>query len=136
YFIDENCSYRLLSLLEVVRPSSNLLSGLSAVVLPADTVRVLIENGLVAATDSTFRSSILRRLNRRVRNFSKTEYSAFERSKESLDSLNEVQSVSVLDALIDYWTYTNYRAETKLTRQQSQLMEQAFLLRSKNPIVG
>lgn len=135
YFIDENCSYRLLSLLEVVRPNTDLLSKLSPVVLPPDTVRVLIENGL-ADPDLKFRSSILRRLNLKVENLSPTEKLEFEKSKKNITDLENVKSALILDALIDYWTYTNYRAETNLNKKDQELMEATFLKRAKLPKVS
>lgn len=48
YYFDENCSYHLLSLLEVARPSLRLTSQFSPYVIPADTLRVVVrEPGLV-----------------------------------------------------------------------------------------
>ncbi|MEN8197941.1 MAG: DUF4105 domain-containing protein, partial [Pseudomonadota bacterium] len=43
YFIDENCSYQLLSLLEVARPSLDLTGRFGGWAIPADTVRVAVE---------------------------------------------------------------------------------------------
>jgi hypothetical protein len=44
YFIDENCSYQLLSLLEVARPSLDLTGRFGGWAIPADTVRAVVEN--------------------------------------------------------------------------------------------
>jgi hypothetical protein len=41
YFIDENCSYHLLALLEVARPGLNLTQGFYWDATPADTVRAI-----------------------------------------------------------------------------------------------
>ncbi len=49
YFFDENCSFRLLELLEVARPNSGLLDRLRFAELPVDTVRALDERGLISA---------------------------------------------------------------------------------------
>lgn len=130
YFIDENCSYRLLSFLEVIKPEVDLLSELSPVVLPSDTVRILLKHNL-ASVDPQFRSSILRRLNLKVEDFTKQERVEFKNAQHSLEALNEVNNIKILDALIDYWTYTNYRAETNLKPYQASLMEATFLKRSK-----
>jgi hypothetical protein len=48
YFFDKNCSYKLLALIEAVRPSLDLLNGLGVAVIPTDTIRTLKENGLIA----------------------------------------------------------------------------------------
>lgn len=134
YFIDENCSYRLLSFLEVIRPELNLTDQLQTVVLPADTVRVLLKNN-VASMDSKFKSSILRRLNHKIHNLSENEKLSFEKAKHSEQEL-ENTSTSTLDALIDYWTYKNYRAETKLAKEDAKLMEKTYIFRSQKKITS
>ncbi|HCS27308.1 MAG TPA: hypothetical protein DIW43_07630 [Spongiibacteraceae bacterium] len=55
YFMDENCSFRLLELLEVARPSLNLTSGFSLHAIPVDTVRSVQAANLVS--DVTYRPS-------------------------------------------------------------------------------
>jgi hypothetical protein len=56
YFLDENCSYQLLSLLEAARPSLHLLDQFGLWAVPADTVRAAAnEKGLISST--TFRPS-------------------------------------------------------------------------------
>ncbi|MCG2837961.1 DUF4105 domain-containing protein [Photobacterium sp. WH77] len=47
YFIDENCSYQLLALLEAGREGLDLTSGFDYRAIPSDTVKVLRENGLI-----------------------------------------------------------------------------------------
>lgn len=47
YFFDENCSYHLLSLLEMARPELQLTNQFSAWAIPSDTVRVVNESGMV-----------------------------------------------------------------------------------------
>ena len=49
YFFDENCSYRVLELLEVARPGVDLLSGFELTAIPIDTVRAAQDAGLVDA---------------------------------------------------------------------------------------
>jgi len=50
YFFDENCSYRLLYLLEAARPAIHLTDQFFYWVIPLDTVRVVQESGLTSAT--------------------------------------------------------------------------------------
>ncbi len=49
YFFDENCSYRLLELLEVARPDVELTDGFSLTAIPVDTVRAIDQAGLIEA---------------------------------------------------------------------------------------
>jgi len=48
YFFDENCSFRLLELLDVARPGENLIEGFRLAEAPVNTVRTLYDNDLVA----------------------------------------------------------------------------------------
>jgi hypothetical protein len=41
YFVHENCAYRTLTLLDVVRPQAGLLKGFTTVTVPVDTIRAL-----------------------------------------------------------------------------------------------
>ncbi|HEX3644325.1 MAG TPA: DUF4105 domain-containing protein, partial [Vicinamibacterales bacterium] len=48
FFLDENCSYQLLTLLEVADPTLHLIDDFGGRVVPADTIRVVIDQpGLV-----------------------------------------------------------------------------------------
>ena len=55
YFFDENCSYRLLELLEISRPGIELTDKFKFTVIPVDTVRVVEQAGLI--TDVKYRPS-------------------------------------------------------------------------------
>ena len=51
YFFDENCSYQLLFLLDVARPSLNLASDFNLHVIPVDSVRAVLDRrGLFKST--------------------------------------------------------------------------------------
>jgi hypothetical protein len=51
YFFDENCSFRLLELLEVARPGIELTDPFPLTAIPADTVRAVRDAGLVTGID-------------------------------------------------------------------------------------
>ncbi len=48
YFLDENCSYHLLSLLRVLYPQLDILRQRAAYVIPVDTLRVLEQAGILS----------------------------------------------------------------------------------------
>lgn len=60
YFFSENCSYQLLTLLDVARPELDLAGQTRPWVIPTDTVRVIERAGLVARVD--YRPSAATRL--------------------------------------------------------------------------
>lgn len=47
YFMDENCSYNLLFLIEVARPELVLTDKTGILVVPHDTVKIVMESGIV-----------------------------------------------------------------------------------------
>ncbi|NQD95195.1 DUF4105 domain-containing protein, partial [Pseudomonas sp. CrR25] len=51
YFFDENCSYRLLELLEIARPGLELTEHFPLTAIPTDTVRAVMDAGLVERID-------------------------------------------------------------------------------------
>jgi len=55
FFMTENCAYRLMSLLDVAKPGLQLKTGFSGWTIPVDTVRTVINSGLVSS--SAFRPS-------------------------------------------------------------------------------
>lgn len=60
FFFDENCSYRLLELLQVARPSLDLTSQFPLTAIPTDTVKAVKQSGMVAS--ETYRPSREREL--------------------------------------------------------------------------
>lgn len=56
YFFDENCSYNLLFLLEAARPSLHLTDSFFYWVVPVDTIKAVIDSGVVGT--KAFRPSI------------------------------------------------------------------------------
>lgn len=73
YFLDENCSFRLLELIDVARPEANLLRGWRFAEVPVKTVRALYRAGLVA--DARFRPSKATELARLSESLSSSERS-------------------------------------------------------------
>ncbi|MBQ0718659.1 MAG: DUF4105 domain-containing protein [Gammaproteobacteria bacterium] len=60
FFADENCSFRLLELLEIARPNIDLLSAFEYKAIPTDTVRVVREQQMI--TDVDYRASQLEKI--------------------------------------------------------------------------
>ena len=51
FFFDENCSYRLLELLQVARPGLDLTSQFPLTAIPTDTVKAVRQSGLVSSVN-------------------------------------------------------------------------------------
>ena len=112
YFLDENCSYHLLSLLEVARPGLRLTEGFEWWAIPADTVRAVTEEpGLLA--DVRFRparSTVLRQresaLGVHAQRLAKgLAAGEVEANGRSLRRLSATEHARVLELALEYLAY-------------------------------
>ena len=84
YFMDENCSFRLLELLEVARPGLNLTGDFPLHAIPVDTVRSVRDAGLVG--DITYRPSRQRELDSLLQVLSPEQRTAVLRLADRADA--------------------------------------------------
>ena len=110
YFITENCSYHLLSLLEIADPSLDLQSQFPMFTAPSDTVR-LVANTPGLVVDTVYRPSQLSRLKQQAESFNANELSLVkalardsDRAEKKLDYqvLQEEKKAAVVSAAIDH----------------------------------
>ena len=112
YFLDENCAYHLLSLLEVARPGLMLTDKLRWWVIPADTIREVTKH------DDLFnevrfrpaRSTILRERLRGMTDSQKDTATRLAKGKikpkaGSMRRLDPVNQARVLELALDYIAY-------------------------------
>ena len=50
YFVSDNCAYRLLGLIDLVRPNSNLRQKFSYAAIPIETIKAIDQDGVIKAT--------------------------------------------------------------------------------------
>lgn len=138
YFFTENCSYHLLSLLDVVFADDPLTDEFKGWTIPVDTLKLLQTRGLVSQV--RFYPSLARTINQR-----RSEVSAQERKlvldaeKYGIDSnieeikkLPEMEQVKTLDLLSDYLRYRKIQTSKKTVSSKLNKPErQALLYRSK-----
>ena len=129
YFFDENCSFRLLELLDVARPGLYLVNNFPVTALPLDTVRVAEEAGLVSTVH--YRASILTELRAQLALLTDTEQElALALSKDinvletqSFVSLAKEQQQIVVDSAYRYLRYQNtFNGRPKETTRRSFLL--------------
>ncbi|MCK7546337.1 DUF4105 domain-containing protein [Marinobacter bryozoorum] len=108
YFFDENCAYRLLALIDVARPGTQLLDEVSTHAIPSDTIRWVVDRNLV--DEIHYRPSAATRVNHFLDELSADERqlaAAIANGYVAVDD-KEVQSLAppaqarVLDATYDY----------------------------------
>lgn len=147
YYLTENCSYHMLTLIDAAAPRLSLTERMPYFVIPTDTVKAAYdEPGLVKKAN--FRASIHSQFNARLARLEGTEEKELHEiiSREGDDgatdnrqllaasSLSEDAKARVLDAYIDYFDLNHARAlvdkvPDKVARKQSLL-----IARSKLPV--
>lgn len=105
FYIDENCSYQLLTLLEVARPSLEISDDFFYFVQPIDTIKVLKKYpGLIEKVK--FRPSLRSTYLLRRESLTDREKNEFQKSisKYTLpaESLPEVNRAKIIDTALDY----------------------------------
>lgn len=142
YYLTENCSYHVLSAVEVVRPSMELVSRLGWPVLPAETVRALRSvPGLIGAV--TYRPSNRSQFARRVQRLS-AEERAFvvalleDPATPTPEGLSLERQAAALDAALDLgdqrWAKELvFDAPTEGKRHQQALLSRRARLGVRSP---
>ncbi|HET6150183.1 MAG TPA: DUF4105 domain-containing protein [Polyangia bacterium] len=112
FFFDENCSYELLTLLEVADPSLHLVERFGGRVVPADTIRVVLDQpGLVrhrAARPSLASTMTERKARldwREVRAAEAWVDQPADAAPPDLTGVSAARQAHVLDAAYDYLRY-------------------------------
>lgn len=136
FFFSENCSYHLLSLLEVAYPEKPLTEHFGLWTIPVDTIRMLRDVGL--ASEPQFIPSSIRTLRARRSQLPESDAALALRAlktglpgiEQSLQELAPVRQAGILDLLSDYERYNRLRDDS--SAGGSNARERAILsLRSK-----
>ena len=129
YFFDENCSFRLLELINVARPDSDLLRGLRFAELPVNTVRALKRRGLITTTH--FRPSKSEQLHQYSRMLSGDEKAMAKRLAENpglAQSSSFQKRPPERQALIVQTAYRYIRFEHRKDPRTEQLASHSYQL--------
>ena len=95
FFMYENCSFRLLELLEVARPSSHLIDNFFVTAIPSEIVQLVYEEGFVSSTH--YRPSQLTTLKSQLSDIPENLYPLVLGLTNSIDTVNttEFQELSL-----------------------------------------
>ena len=129
YFFDENCSTFLLKVLEAVNPAWNFTSDNDLFVLPRRTLRELVS--VTNHMSPNYRPSIKKHIFHNFNQLNKKDQSLFAQAKKDIKKLEKIQSIPIVDGLIDYWKFTNYKKKTRLDDNERKLMHATLLKRSQ-----
>jgi hypothetical protein len=141
WYLDENCSYQLLALLEVARPSLHLTDRFSGWVIPSDTVRAVLDaSGIVVAEHhrpSQYQVMLARRRSLEsdeldvARGISEGTISAVD-----LDARTSDRRRAILDAALELLRYQKrlYASEEGKTREQQILLARGSVHLGSPPV--
>lgn len=118
YFIKANCSYHILSLLEVAEPELDLTSGFVGWVLPTDTLRVVERQpGLVLRTEfRPSRSTVIRHRQQQMPESEvkqAVQVASGKRPVEEVAADSDTSRTRVLDLAYDYLLYLEADRKSK-----------------------
>jgi len=129
YFFDENCSFRLLELLDVARPGLKLVDNFPVTTIPLDTVRVIESAGLVA--DVFYRESILTELESQLAQLSQSERAlvlALSKNEKLLTSSQFTALKIDKQQIIVDSAYRYLRYQNTFNGRKKEVTRRSFLL--------
>lgn len=106
YFLDENCAWRTLALIDVARPDLELLEDFDGPVIPVDTIRVLRDRGLIV--NGNYWPSSSKRVSHHAEDLSgeetrwMLELAAGSRRPDSLETLTPERRARVMAVAAEY----------------------------------
>lgn len=129
YFIHANCSYQLLSLLEVANPAWHLRDRFKFMAIPLDTVRAVESVGAVRKL--SVRPSLAAALAARYAALSPAERQRFASVRADTTTFSDADSVATLDALIEWQRHQTAHRSDGGAGFHSDFESRLLLARSK-----
>ncbi len=127
YFFDENCSFEILTLLEVAKPDWSVANYVFHMIPGESVKKVTAVPGAVKRVK--FRPSLFRKLMAYGDRLNAKDREEFSRLilGEGVDSA----SVGSLDTAIQYFYYLKQQKEGKLAREEAEIFEKVLLARNR-----
>ena len=130
YYFDENCSYRLLELLEIARPGVDLTDRFKVTAIPVDTVRAVDQAGMIEATayrpsQATVLRHALRQLPAEEQNLVMALSSSMDVSEQApFTGLSEDKRRVIVDLAYQYLRYrqSGLDRDATIARHSHQLL--------------
>lgn len=138
YYFQENCSYHILSLLEIAEPELRLKDQFFFSVIPADTIKIVMaQDNLVK--NVMYRPSVLSLMNQKrhlMTNAQKQIFQHMVKAKISLDSdkftdLSMQSQALLLDAYMDY---LQHKSMQQPSDHEVKIPYSVLLARSRLPV--
>ena len=136
FFFDENCAYRLLSLMDVARPGAGLIDDVSYQAIPSDTVRWVVDKDLVSAV--RFRPSTSSVVQSQLNQLTDPEKQAVLNIVREGQPVNEIlnafnhpeERARILDTSYEYTRYDTVKAK-RGREETAKLSHQLLMARAR-----
>lgn len=132
WYLDENCSYHMLGLLDVANPDWDLTGRISNFVIPVDTIKLIAETpGLLRKI--SYRPSKKRIVDARIKRLSPEETQILSRVYQSKDpsslkeGLKAESKARILDAAIDLFDFMEAE-DVLLEKSEANKQKRKFLI--------
>ncbi len=137
YFFDENCAYRILALIDIARPGTNLLDEITYRAIPSDTVRLVVDKSLVSSI--VYRPSSATDITHKIAQLTTEEQTLVDRiltdgldstTRQVLLAYNTEDQAQILDTAFDYLRYQAIEEE-HAHEESATLSHQILIARSQ-----
>lgn len=140
FYFRENCSYYLLSILEVARPSLELTANYNWYTIPADTLRLLEDQGLIdqgKKRDSTYTRLLNYSEKLSAKELSQAKQIALhpEETKPQLAGVTDAKAADILDVSMEAFDYFNIEKILADDVTTKSLKNNILVARAQNPVV-
>jgi len=136
YFLDRNCSFQLLALIEAARPNLDLLNDWGPSVIPIDTIRRLESASLIG--QSNLRPSQATQINQKLKRLSHIEVEIVQNLGDPNINVNDIdlpndiaRRALVLDSATDYLQWERSRQNMSLEQYRIRFL---YLLSQRSQI--
>ncbi|MCU4424184.1 DUF4105 domain-containing protein [Acinetobacter sp. WU_MDCI_Abxb74] len=136
YFVSDNCAYRLLGLVDLVKPKSNLQEKFTHASIPMESIRSMQQQGLTKAPvyRPALETQLLAQAHQHGASLAKVAHEIttmpVQQSSEVLKSFSEQDQAKILEMAYDdlYLQFTSRQIEESVAQPQ---LRQLLALRSK-----
>lgn len=119
YFLDDNCSWMMLKLLEVARPSVSFNSNNDIFIIPQETIKEAVKKFKI--DNKALRESLGKTIERKFSNLSFKDQRRFKKAYKDEEELKKIDNFPLLEVLALEWKLTNYKKHTNLSPNEKHL---------------
>jgi len=132
YFLDENCAYFLLAILEAAKPHWDMLEQFFIYVTPVESIKALKQVGAIKNT--SMRPSLRSELLRFENSLDENEILSYQNIITGKKNVSEEKNILVLEAVLAYFSYKKFDKNSKLKKEDIIIYENVIKQRSLLPL--